>query len=266
MRKKMTTPSLMAKKGNEPVPCLTAYDYTSAKILDSAGIDMLLIGDSLSMVMQGNSDTIGVTLDEIIYHTKLVKRGAQYAFVMADMPFGTLNSVADGVDNCIRLVKETGADAVKIEGFSENIQEIIRRVTDLGVNVVAHIGLMPQFVSATGGYRIQGYDNCGELQRQAVALEKAGAKMIVLEGIELNCAKAITEAVSMLTIGIGAGVHCDGQVLVYHDVFGIFSDFKPKFVKRYAEVGALIEESAKKYIEEVKNRTFPDIEHSYTQK
>ncbi|MDR2869350.1 MAG: 3-methyl-2-oxobutanoate hydroxymethyltransferase [Deferribacteraceae bacterium] len=266
MKKKTTITSLLARKGKEPVSCLTAYDYTSAAIIDRAGIDMILIGDSLAMVMQGRDETLGVTLDEIIYHTKLVKRGAVSAFVMADIPFGALNSPDAGVDSCVRVIKETGADAVKIEGYSANIQEVIRRVTELGINVCSHIGLMPQFVSSMGGYRIQGYENGDELMKQAKDLEAAGAKIIVLEGVELNCAKTITAETSMLTIGIGAGVHCDGQVLVYHDVFGLYGELMPKFVKRYAEAGAVIEDAAKRYIEDVKNRVFPDMDHSYMKK
>ncbi|MGE4498333.1 MAG: 3-methyl-2-oxobutanoate hydroxymethyltransferase [Deferribacterales bacterium] len=262
--KKITVSSIRRMKSeNEKITCITAYDYTSAKILDQAGIDVVLVGDSLGMVMNGYENTIPVTLDEMIYHTKSVKRGLQRAFLVTDMPFGTYNvSHEKAIENCVRVIKETGAEAVKLEGGAE-IAPLVERLVKSGINVMGHIGLMPQSVHVMGGYRIQGRDGSEKLAADALALEKAGAFSIVVEGVVTETAKKITAAVGIPTIGIGAGVHCDGQVLVYHDVLGLFDDFTPKFVKRYANLKEVAVKAAENYVKEVKSGVFPDDGHSF---
>jgi len=262
--KKITVNSIRKMKpAGERISCLTAYDFTSASILDKAGIDMILVGDSLGMVVNGYENTLPVTLDEIIYHCKSVKRGAQNAFLIADMPFGTYHvSDEQAVENCIKVIKETGFDAVKLEGGAERAG-LVKKLTSCGINVMGHIGLMPQMVSTMGGYRIQGREGHEKLLADAVALEEAGAFSIVLEGTVSSVAKTITENLKIPTIGIGAGVHCDGQVLVFHDVFGIFDGFTPKFVKQYANVNKIISKAAKSYIKEVKTAQFPEDKHSF---
>ncbi len=262
--KKITVSHLKKMKlENEKITCLTAYDYTSASILDNAGIDFILVGDSLGMVMNGYENTLKVTLDEIIYHTKSVKRGIKRAFLTADMPFGTYHiSVEQALENCIRVIKESGAEAVKLEGGKE-IAPLVKKITNAGINVMGHIGLMPQYVHQMGGYKIQGKNGSEELIEDALALQEAGVFSIVLEGVVADVAKKITEAVDVPTIGIGAGVGCDGQILVYHDVFGLFDKFVPKFVKKYADVKTIIVDAAKQYIEEVKSEKFPEEKHSF---
>jgi len=262
--KKITVSHLKKMKtDNEKISCLTAYDYTAAKILDEAGIDLILVGDSLGMVMNGYENTLPVTLDEIIYHTKAVKRGVKRSFLVADLPFGTYQSdMNEAVTNCIRLIKESGAEAVKLEGGKE-IAPLIEKLTNAGINVMGHLGLMPQHVHVMGGYKIQGKEGYEELLAEAKALEKAGVFSIVLEGVIDSTALAITNNVSVPTIGIGAGNGCDGQILVYHDVFGMFDDFVPKFVKKYANTKSVILEGAKNYIKDVKSSAFPDSEHSF---
>ena len=263
MRKKITISTLLSKKGKDVITSLTAYDYTSAQMLDNAGIDFILVGDTLGMVVQGMSNTVSVTVDEMIYHAKLVRRGVQYAFLAVDMPFGACATLDGGLNNCIRVIRETGADAVKIEGAAPITLELVQRLLAVGVTVVGHIGLQPQLVNVTGGFRVQRYSAISRLLEEAKALEEAGVKLLVLEGMESACAGKITESVSIPTIGIGAGVLCDGQVLVFHDVFGLFTDMTPKFVKKYADAGAVIKAAAKKYISEVKSREFPSDEYSY---
>lgn len=262
--KKITVSHLKKMKlENEKITCLTAYDYTSASILDNAGIDFILVGDSLGMVMNGYENTLKVTLDEIIYHTKSVKRGIKRAFLTADMPFGTYHiSVEQALENCIRVIKESGAEAVKLEGGKE-IAPLVKKITNAGINVMGHIGLMPQYVHQMGGYKIQGKNGSEELIEDALALQEAGVFSIVLEGVVADVAKKITGAVDVPTIGIGAGVGCDGQILVYHDVFGLFDKFVPKFVKKYADVKTIIVDAAKQYIEEVKSEKFPEEKHSF---
>lgn len=262
--KKITVNTIKKMKSNgERISCLTAYDFTSASILDKAGIDMILVGDSLGMVVNGYENTLPVTVDEIVYHCKMVKRAATNAFLIADMPFGSYHiSDEQALANTIRVIKETGFDAVKIEGGAERAG-LVKKLTGCGINVMGHIGLMPQFVSTMGGYRIQGREGHERLLADAVALEEAGAFSIVLEGTVSSVAKVITDTVKIPTIGIGAGVHCDGQVLVFHDVFGIFDGFTPKFVKQYANVNKTITKAAKAYIKEVKSSEFPQDIHSF---
>ncbi|KAA0259196.1 3-methyl-2-oxobutanoate hydroxymethyltransferase [Deferribacter autotrophicus] len=262
--KKITVSHLKKmKQDGEKIACLTAYDYTSAKLVDSIGVDLVLVGDSLGMVINGYENTLRVSLDEIIYHTKAVKRGLKRAFLVADMPFGTYHvSDEETLNNCVRVIKESGAEALKLEGGKE-IAPLIKKITQAGINVVGHIGLMPQFVHAMGGYKIQGRDGGEKLLEDAKALEEAGVFSIVLEGVVVDVAKKITESVNVPTIGIGSGKYCDGQILVFHDVFGMFDDFVPKFVKRYADVKRVIVEGGTKYVNDVKNSEFPDDEHSF---
>lgn len=263
VNKKVTVVDIRNMKNREKISCLTAYDYTSAKILDESGIDIILVGDSLGMVMNGYESTIPVTIDEIIYHTKAVKRGIKRSFLVADMPFGSYQiSQEKGIENAIRIIKESGAEAVKIEGGSE-FAPFIKKMVDTGINVMGHIGLMPQQVLSQGGYKIQGRHNDQKLIDDAKALEDAGAFSVVLEGVISDVSRKITESITIPTIGIGAGPWCDGQVLVFQDVFGMFDDFVPKFVKHYANVKKVITVGAKKYIEEVKGSVFPDDEHSF---
>lgn len=245
------------KENNEKISCLTAYDYTSAKILDRAGVDLLLIGDSLGMVMNGYNSTIPVTLDEIIYHTKAVKRGTERAFIVADMPYGSCNiNIDETMRNIIRIAKETEVPAVKIEGGKE-AAPLIKKITENGMAVMGHIGLKPQSINTSGGYKIYGKNGADELIEDAAALEEAGVFSIIIEGVTAESASKITKSVNVPTIGIGAGAGCDGQILVYHDIFGLFNDFKPKFVKRYANLAEEIEKAAKEYINDVKNGIFP---------
>ncbi len=251
------------KNNNDKITCLTAYDYTSAKILDNAGIDLILIGDSLGMVMNGYNSTIPVTLNEIIYHTKAVKRAVTRAFVVADMPFGSYQiDEKYALENAIHLVKETEISAIKIEGGKE-IAPLVEKLVNAGIGVMGHIGLKPQMINTMGGYKIFGKDGAESLIDDAKALEKAGAFSILIEGVSSQSASKITDNITIPTIGIGAGAGCSGQILVYHDIFGIFTDFKPKFVKRYANVAEIINNAAKEYINDVKLGSFPDDEHSF---
>ena len=251
------------KENNDKITCLTAYDYTSAKILDNAGIDLILTGDSLGMVMNGYDSTIPVTLDEIIYHTKAVKRAVTRAFVVADMPFGSYQiDEKSAMENAIRLVKETEVPAIKLEGGKE-IAPLVKKLVSAGIGVMGHIGLKPQMINTMGGYKIFGKDGAESLIEDAKELEMAGAFSIVLEGVSSLSAFQITNSINIPTIGIGAGAGCSGQILVYHDIFGIFTDFKPKFVKRYANVAEIIDKAAKEYINDVKSGAFPDDNHSF---
>ncbi len=259
-----TATFLEKKKKGEKITILTAYDYITAKIVDSAGVDAILVGDSLGMVVLGYPSTIPVTMEEMIHHTKAVVRGRKNAMVIFDMPFLSYQTgIRDAVLNAGRALKETGCDAVKIEGGVEQ-KETIRALVDAGIPVMGHIGLQPQSVKTLGGYRLRGKGEEREkLIEDAKAVEEAGAFAVVLEKIPFSLAKEITELLSIPTIGIGAGKYCDGQVLVFHDMVGLFEEFKPKFVKRYAELGKLAREAVKQYIEEVKSGKFPDEEHSY---
>jgi len=267
MEKKFTIKSFQkAKDEKQPITMLTAYDYSMAKILDSAGVDALLVGDSLGMVVQGNDSTISVTLDEMIYHAKAVKRGAQHALVVVDMPFMSYHiSTVDAVRNAGRLMKEGGAQAVKLEGgveYAETIHQIVRAQ----IPVMGHIGMTPQSVHMFGGFKVQG-KSLAQAQKiidDAKALEKAGVFSIVLECVPEELSKLISEIVNVPTIGIGAGKYCDGQVLVCNDMLGMFNDFIPKFVKQFAHLSTDIENAVISYIEEVSTKDFPKTEHTFS--
>jgi 3-methyl-2-oxobutanoate hydroxymethyltransferase len=252
------------KRAGEKITMLTAYDFTFARIFDTAGIDLLLVGDSLGNVVQGCDTTLPVTLDEVVYHTRLVARGASRSLVVGDMPFGTYQvGPEDAVRSAIRLVKEGGAHAVKLEG-GEEVVPAIQRIVAAQIPVMGHVGLTPQSVHKMGGLRVQGRGPKGRARivEAARAVEAAGAFAVVLEGIPSDLAAEITGELRIPTIGIGAGVHCDGQVLVMHDLLGL-SDWSPSFVKQYANLGALTSQAARAFAEEVANAKFPDDEHSY---
>jgi len=254
-----------AKEQGKKLSMLTAYDYSMAKIIDESGVNGILIGDSLGMVIKGEEDTLSVTMDEIIYHTKAVKRGAKNAIVVSDMPFLSYHvSIEQAVLNAGRLVKEGGANAVKLEGGA-NVAAQIKAIVDAQIPVMGHLGLTPQSVNAFGGFKVQGKDESAakQLIEDAVLLEKAGVFSIVLEGIPEKVAELITKAVSVPTIGIGAGKHCDGQILVYQDMLGMFNDFVPKFVKQYANIGTVMREAIGSYVKEVEDGTFPEEVHTF---
>ena len=263
--KKIRISDLKVKKTkNEKITCLTAYDCLTAKIIDEAGIDLILVGDSLGMVCNGYKDTLRVTIDEIIYHTKAVKRGISRSFLVSDMPFGSYQtSTTEAMKNCVKVIKESGSEAVKMEGGSE-LSDLVQKLTTSGINVVGHIGLMPQYLHKMGGYKIQGRKGgADKLINDAIALEQAGVSILVLEGIVEHVAKEITSKLNIPTIGIGSGIHTDGQILVFHDVFGINKDFAPSFVKKYSEVGNVISDAAKEYIKDVKSLKFPEEKHTF---
>ena len=266
MGDKITVPHILKmKQRGERITCLTAYDYSFARILDEAGIEMLLVGDSLGCVVQGGANTLAVTMDEMIYHTRLVARGRKRALVIGDMPFMSYQTGKDeALRNAGRFFKEAGAEAIKLEG-GVAVQDSIRAIVDAGMPVMGHIGLTPQSVHQFGGYKIQGRESerRDALLRDAVAVEQAGAFAVVLEGIPQDLAGEITERLTIPTIGIGAGMQCDGQVLVIHDMLGLFDDFVPKFVKRYADVKQTMLGAVKEFVGEVKERKFPAAEHSF---
>jgi 3-methyl-2-oxobutanoate hydroxymethyltransferase len=240
---------------------VTAYDYTSARITDDAGVDAILVGDSLGMVVQGHPTSLPVTLDEMIYHTRCVVRGVKRALVVGDLPFLTYQvSPRQAVRSAGRLVKETGAPAVKLEG-GVRMRSAIRAVVDAGIPVMAHIGLTPQAVHQFGGFKVQRDE--AQLLADAAAVEEAGAFAVVVECVPADIGKKLTQAVSIPTIGIGAGPGCDGQVLVFHDMMGLFADFKPKFAKRYTDAGAAMRTAVEDYCREVRDGTFPAAEHSF---
>lgn len=254
-----------AKAEGKKLSMLTAYDYSMAKIIDESGVHGILIGDSLGMVVKGEEDTLAVTMEEVIYHTKAVKRGAKNALVVSDMPFLSYQvSIEQAVLNAGRLVKEGGASAVKLEGGA-NVAAQVKAIVDAQIPVMGHIGLTPQSVNAFGGFKVQGKSEAAakQLIEDAVLLEKAGAFSIVLEGIPEKVAELITKAVSIPTIGIGAGKHCDGQILVYQDMLGMFSDFVPKFVKQYANLGTIMKEAITSYVNEVQEGAFPEEKHTF---
>jgi len=257
---------LMQKQSGDKITMLTAYDYTTAKIMDECGVNALLIGDSLGMVMLGYENTLPVTMDDMIHHTAAVSRGAQNAFVVADMPFMSYQTdVREAVINAGRLIKEGGANAVKLEGGAEVCPQI-RAIVNASIPVVAHLGLTPQSVNVFGGFKVQGktQDKAEKLIRDALDIQDAGACAVVLEGIPAKLAEVITQKLTIPTIGIGAGNGCDGQVLVYQDMLGLTSGHTPKFVKRFADVGALMRQGINEYITETKNGSFPSQEHTYS--
>jgi len=263
---RVTVRSLAARKSRgQKITMLTAYDCTFSRIFDAAGIDLLLVGDSLGNVVQGVDTTLPVTLDEMIYHTRMVARGAERALVIGDMPFGSYQvGPEDAVRSAIRLIKEGGAAAVKLEG-GVKVARSIERIVDAEIPVMGHVGLTPQAVNRMGGFRVQGRGEEGRLRvlDDARAVQEAGAIAVVLEGIPKDLAREVTAELMIPTIGIGAGVDCDGQVLVMHDLLGL-NDWSPSFVKQYANLGALASQAARAYADEVVNEKFPDDEHSYS--
>jgi 3-methyl-2-oxobutanoate hydroxymethyltransferase len=265
--KKVTINTLRKmKQAQERITMLTAYDASFARLLDGAGIDILLVGDSLGMVVQGHDSTLPVTLEQMIYHCAAVKRGTSRAHVVGDMPFGSYQAAPDeAVKNAMRLIAEGGCESVKLEGGAE-YAEVIQRITRAGVPVMGHIGLTPQSVHKLGGYVVQGRteEKAARLLADAKALEKAGCYALVLEAIPADLAAAITAELSIPTIGIGAGASCDGQVLVIYDLLGMNADFKPKFVKRYLDLSALVGEAVGRYRDEVRAGSFPAAEHSFS--
>jgi 3-methyl-2-oxobutanoate hydroxymethyltransferase len=253
------------KKEGRKITMLTAYDYPFAQIVDEAGIDVILVGDSVGMVVQGLENTLPVTMDEMIYHTKMVTRAVKNAMVIGDMPFMSYQAtIEEAVRNAGRFLKEAGASAIKLEGGAE-VAEHIKAMTRSDIPVLAHIGLTPQSIHRMGGYKIQGRDeeSARRLIEEAHIVEDAGAFALILEAIPMELAKKITEGLTIPTIGIGAGPYCDGQVLVLHDVIGLFERFVPKFVKQYANLKQEVLEAIKKYKEEVERGIFPSEEQSF---
>jgi 3-methyl-2-oxobutanoate hydroxymethyltransferase len=263
---KTTIQDFMKKKAEgKKISMLTAYDYPFAQIVDEAGIDAILVGDSLGMVVQGLENTLPVSMDEMIYHTKLVTRGVKSAMVVGDMPFMSYQTgVADAVRNAGRFLKEAGAAAIKLEGGAE-VADQIRAMTRSDIPVMAHIGLTPQSIHRMGGYKVQGKteEAANRLIEEARIVEDAGAFSLLLEAIPMGLAERITAALSIPTIGIGAGPHCDGQVLVLHDVIGMFERFVPKFVKRYANLKDSALKAVREYKDEVERGVFPSVETSF---
>ncbi len=264
--KRVTTKALhLLKKKGIKITALTAYDFITAKLIDAAGIDIVLVGDSLGNVFQGNDTTLPVTMDEMIYHTKAVTKGVHRAMVIVDMPFMSYQlSIDEGFRNAGRIMKETSAGAVKLEG-GERVAETIRKITQAGIPVMGHIGLTPQSIHQFGSYRERGRDKqeAAEILKDAKILEEAGAFSIVLEKIPAKLSKQVTESVKIPTIGIGAGKHCDGQILVTPDMLGLNVDFHPRFVRYYAEVAKEISKAVRSYITDIKAEQFPKDEESY---
>ncbi len=271
---KITVPDILSRKSRIPlssventrkIACLTAYDFPPARLLDEAGADILLVGDSLGMVVLGYDTTLPVTLEEMIHHVRAVRRGTQRALLVADMPYGSFHvSLDESVRNALRLVKEGGAEAVKIEGGERRI-ELIARLTEAEIPVMGHVGLTPQSINALGGFQVQGKseDAARQVERDARAVEAAGAFAVVLESLPRELAARVTRQLRIPTIGIGAGPGCDGQVLVFHDVVGLTAGHTPKFVRRYANLSAEISRAASEYIGDVRSGRFPSDAESY---
>lgn len=266
LRQKVTVASLRDRKlHHEPITCLTAYDYPSARLVDKAGIEMILVGDSLAQAVLGYENTLSVTVDEMLHHVKAVRRGVEHALLLADMPFGSYHlDPESAVRNATRFVKEGGAEVVKIEG-GEKRADLIRRIIDAEIPVCGHIGLTPQSVNVMGGYKVQGKSLSGieQLMRDAVALDRAGVCCLVLEGIPREVAAMITAEVSTPTIGIGAGPDCDGQVLVFHDILNLTFAPPAKFVRRYGDAAELITKAVQQFRADVKSQQYPRDEESY---
>jgi len=265
-RKKVTPVDIQGmKRAGKKITMLTAYDYPMALLEDRAGIDIILVGDSVGMVVLGYENTIPVTMDEMIHHTKAVSRGARSALIIGDMPFMSYNSSErEAITNAGRFMKEGGADAVKLEGGA-SVTEVVRAIVKAGIPVMGHIGLTPQTLSMLGGFKVQGKDAkaAQKIIDDAVILEGAGAFSVLLEAIPAPIARRITERLTVPTIGIGAGVHCDGQVLVVHDMLGLFDRFTPKFVKKYANLSDSILKALESYREDVLKGVFPADQHSF---
>jgi len=265
-RHKITTATLREQKlRHEPITCLTAYDYATARLVDDAGIDMVLVGDSLAQTMLGYENTLSVTMDEMLHHVKAVRRGVRNALLIADMPYGSYQIDAKtAVSNAARFVKEGGAEVVKIEGGAKR-GDLIREIIDAEIPVAGHIGLTPQSVNVMGGYKVQGKSLSGieQLMRDAIALDRAGVACLYLEGIPREVAAMITEEVGTPTIGIGAGPECDGQVLVFHDILNLTFGPPAKFVRRYGDAAALITNAVQAFRADVKSHQYPADEESY---
>ena len=269
---KITVPDLLQRKAcaadttkKKKITCLTAYDYPTARLVDEAGVDVVLVGDSLGMVVLGYDSTLPVTLDEMLHHTKAARRGVQRALLVADMPFGTYQGeISEALRNATRFVKEAGAEAVKVEGGERRL-ELISRLTEAEIPVMGHVGLTPQSVNSMGGYRVQGKTPgaADRLLRDAQAVEAAGAFAIVLEGIPRELAAEITASLHIPTIGIGAGPDCDGQILVLHDLLGLTFQEPPKFARVYAQAGEMISQAVKAYCADVQDGSFPSDAESY---
>ncbi|KKN40712.1 hypothetical protein LCGC14_0730560 [marine sediment metagenome] len=263
---KVTVKDIVEKKKNgEKIVTITSYDYSFAKLVDKSGIDLILVGDSLSMVMLGYNNTLSVTMDEMIHHTKAVSRGVSNALIVGDMPFLSYKvDIKDAVKNAGRFIQEGGAEAVKVEGGTE-ICSTIKAMIEADIQVMGHIGLTPQAIYEFGGFLVQGktIEAAKKLILDAKNLEETGVFAIVLEGIPWQIAKLITIAVNIPTIGIGAGPHCDGQIIVIHDMLGIFTEIKPKFVKYFGKIGESISQALDDYRNEVINGLYPDLEYSY---
>jgi len=262
MQKTTVTHLMKMKSEKKKITVLTAYDYAFASLVDASGVDIILVGDSLGNVIQGESSTLPVTMDQMIYHTKMVAKAASHAMVIGDMPFMSYQlNESQALHNAGRFLKEADATAVKLEG-GVSVVSLIRRLTDTGIPVQAHIGLTPQSVHQLGGYKIQRDED--RLLADAKAVEEAGAFSVVLEGIPSGIAEKITQRLKIPTIGIGAGVHCDGQVLVLHDMLGLSNRKVPKFVKQYDQLSERISSAIKNYCEEVRSEKFPDADHCYS--
>lgn len=265
-RAKVTTHTIQEKKlRREPITCLTAYDYATSRLVDEAGIDMILVGDSLAQVVLGYDNTLPVTMEEMLHHTRAVRRAVKSAMVIADMPFGAYHGdVPEGVRNALRFVKEAGAEAVKLEGGEKRV-DLIKRVLDAEVPVMGHIGLTPQSVHKMGGYKVQGKNlaDIERLMKDAIALDRAGVFSLVLEGVPREVAAMISNEVSTATIGIGAGPDCDGQVLVFHDILNMTFAPAAKFVRRYADAAALISNAVQQFKADVESGSYPSDEESY---
>jgi len=266
MAGKFTTQSFSdAKKNNKKITMLTAYDYTMAQILDESGIDAILVGDSLAMPIQGKDSTLEVTMEEMLYHCRCVAKGVKNALIVGDMPFLTYHINSDeAVRNAGRFIQEGKANAVKLEG-GKIMAETVRAIVRAQIPVMGHIGLTPQSVNIFGGFKVQGKEESAarSLIEDALALEEAGAFAIVLEAVPEMLARLISEKVSIPTIGIGAGKYCDGQILVIHDMLGLYSDFTPKFVKQYAKLRGAMAEAVSSYVDEVRSMAFPEVQHTY---
>jgi 3-methyl-2-oxobutanoate hydroxymethyltransferase len=264
--RRVTIQTLQDKKSKgTPIVALTAYDYATARLVDEAGVDFILVGDSLAMVVMGYDNTLPVTMDEMLLHTRAVRRAVKHAMVVADMPFGSYQvSTAEGIANAVRFIKEAGAQAVKIEGGASRL-DLVRRLTEAEIPVVGHLGLTPQSVHRMSGYRVQGKSVAAihHLVEDALALEAAGAFAVVLEGIPAEVAQRITAALHIPTIGIGAGPYCDGQILVLHDLVNLSFSAPAKFVRRYGDAAALITDAVHRYRDDVEGRQFPGEAESY---
>jgi 3-methyl-2-oxobutanoate hydroxymethyltransferase len=270
---KVTVPELLQRKSkaagsptnSQKITCLTAYDYPTARLLDEAGVDVILVGDSLGMVVLGHTNTLAVTIDEMLHHTRAVRRGTRRALVVADMPYGSYHTdTAESLRNAVRFVKEAGAEAVKVEGGERRL-ELISRLTEAEIPVMGHVGLTPQSVNALGGYRVQGKtaDTAELLIRDARAVEAAGAFAVVLEAVPRELAAQITLELRIPTIGIGAGPDCDGQILVIHDLLGLTFGATPKFARQYTNIGKMISNAVREYCDDVRDGMFPSDGESY---